>query len=139
MDRRPVVCPVFCRPKRVIGRAITMEYVYFVGTVAAASLIVFLLVKVVVSLRYSGRTRRAGLDPIPPLKKTISGLSDKEKEELAFQSNLDSWQKKYHTQRGWFGSASGSQPLEGQKYTFTPPEPRQVGRKPRKSFELLPD
>lgn len=117
---------------------IIMEYVYFVSTVAAAGLIIFLSWKYGTG-RKPQQLSKAGMAAAPPLKKTISGVSEREQEELGLEGKLDAWQRNFYVKRGLIKAADEEQPLSGQKYTFTPRSATRTLPKRSARFEMLPD
>jgi len=109
----------------------TMEYVYFVITIAAGSLIFGFVWHIRVSGWKGGSSIFAGQPKsdsneksFPPLKKTINGLSRKELEQINFQGRIDVWQKDHEVRRTRLNQSAV--PLSGSKYTYTPPEKRRV-------------
>lgn len=116
-----------------------MEYVYFVSTVAATGLIIFLSWKISTVGNSQQTSRPPGLSAAPPLKKTISGVSEREQEEVSFQSKLETWQKSYHVKRGWYDASDDQPPLSGEKYSFSPRLANRATPQRSNRFELLPD
>lgn len=108
-----------------------MEYVYFVITIAALGSLLGLYWKVC-EARKQGRSLFSGhrdmgvnLEPPPPLKKVISGLSEKELEQIRFQEKVEIWQRGIGV-RSAFQTPSGHQSLNGKKYTYEPPRKSRV-------------
>ena len=108
-----------------------MEYVYFVITIAAGSLIFGLIWHIRVSGWNGGSSIFAGQPKsnsneksFPPLKKTISGLSRNELEQINFQGRVDVWQRDHEVRRTRL--VHFDVPLSGKKYMYTPPEKRRV-------------
>ena len=108
-----------------------MEYVYFVITIAAVSLIFGLVWHIGVSASKGSSSIFVGQPKsdsnekyFPPLKKTISGFSIKELERINFQDRIDVWQKDHEVRRTRLNQSAV--PLSGSKYTYTPPEKRRV-------------
>jgi hypothetical protein len=108
-----------------------MEYVYFVITIAAGSLILVLVWRIGISGWKDGSSNLARqpksslkAKSIPPLKKTISGISIKELEQIHFQDRIDVWQKDHEVRRTRLNQPAV--PLSGSKYIYTPPEKRRV-------------
>ena len=102
-----------------------MEYVYFFTTLAAGSLVLALVWRLGVSV-WKGRQPNNDLnaEPFPPLKKTISGLSIKELEQIDFQDRIDVWQRDHEVRRA--GLVHSDVPLSGKKYTYIRPEKSRV-------------
>jgi len=103
-----------------------MEYIYFVLSIAAVGLILDFSWKKIVMGRKSkmsgiSKRKNTGLieDPIPPRKRTISGLSIAELDQIEFQSRIDEWQKSHATPRFLFTRPARS--LNGKKYTYDSP------------------
>lgn len=69
-----------------------------------------------------GRTHHSknGLpdEPIPPFKRTISGLSEEELKRLELERNLDVWQRNFQVHRAYLNNKVDA--LQGEKYTFVP-------------------
>jgi hypothetical protein len=107
-----------------------MEYIYFMGCVAAVGAIVLLFWH----FRDLGRSWLFGThgasegsgQAVPPFKKTISGLSEKELERINFQDRLEAWQKAHEARYNHFHSSNDA--LKGKKYVYEP-----TGRKSERS------
>jgi hypothetical protein len=109
----------------------TMEYVYFIISIAAGCLVLVLVWNISVSVGKGDRSlfaRKPGnclnADPIPPFKKTISGLSRNELDQITFQDRIDVWQKDHEVRRTRL--IHSDVPLSGKKYIYTPPEKSRV-------------
>lgn len=109
----------------------TMEYIYFVLSIAAVGFIVnFSFKKIVLGRksRVSGISKRqnTGLieEPIPPRKRTISGPSIAELDQIEFQSRIGDWQKSHATPGFLFTRSEES--LNGKKYTYDSPHKSRV-------------
>lgn len=106
----------------------TMEYVYFVITIAAGSLVLVLVWHIGVSgwNAVFSRQPKSNLNavPIPPLKKTISGVSINQLEKINFQDRIDVWQREHEVRRNQLNHSDV--PLSGKKYIYTPPEKSRV-------------
>ncbi|MBT8052748.1 MAG: hypothetical protein HKN57_01455 [Xanthomonadales bacterium] len=103
----------------------TMEYLNFILSVAAVGLC-FVFWHFYRSRSHAGGSifsrpvsMGAKLEQAPPLKKTISGPSEKELEELAKQAQVEKWRRADPVQRAWLNRPS-TDSLEGQKYTYIP-------------------
>jgi hypothetical protein len=103
----------------------TMEYFNFVITIAAVSLVLVLVWRLGVSV-WKGKQPNSDLNakPFPPLKKTISGLSRKELEQIDFQGRIDVWQRDHEVRRNRLNDTDV--PLSGKKYTYIRPEKSRV-------------
>ena len=66
------------------------------------------------------RRRKNGLpdDPIPPVKRVVSGLSDSAMKQVEFEQKLDSWQRNFEARKAQFSDNVTA--LQGTKYTFVP-------------------
>lgn len=102
-----------------------MEYIGFTMIVAAGGAIFcwFWLRSYRAGMKTgSGHARQAGNGlpepPIPPFKRTISGSSAAELQQLEFQRRIDEWQRR-HPVLG-FRYNSHLDKLKGEKYTFVP-------------------
>jgi len=104
-----------------------MEYIYFVISIAAIGFFLFLYWQI----SAIKRKNRALLDdsarfePAPPLKKTISGPSEKELEQIRFQEKVEMWQRGFGVRHAW-QNRSNHQSLNGTKYTYEPPKKSRV-------------
>jgi len=102
----------------------TMGYVGFTIFIAASGAIIAWYWYRSYLARANGsagnRLNRNGLpdDPIPPFKKTISGLSEAERKRLEFEQRLERLQKNY--QAGTMQLYTRVDSLQGTKYTFVP-------------------
>lgn len=67
----------------------------------------------------------AKVEQAPPLKKTVSGPSEKGLEELIMQRQVEKWRKADPVPRAWLNQAQAGS-LEGQKYTYVPPRQSRV-------------
>jgi len=67
----------------------------------------------------------AKVEQAPPLKKTVSGPSEKDLEELIMQRQVEKWRRADPVQRAWLNQAHAGS-LEGQKYTYEPPRQSRV-------------
>ena len=107
----------------------TMEYIYFVISIAAIGFFVILYLQISATKRKNRGLRideSARLEPAPPLKKTINGgPSEKELEEIRFQEKVEMWQKGFGVRHAWYSRAS-HQSLNGKKYTYEPPRESRV-------------
>jgi len=67
-----------------------------------------------------GRYLKNGLpdDPIPPVKRTISGLPETELKHIEFDRKLEAWQRGFEARRTHFNN--NVEALQGRKYTFVP-------------------
>jgi len=105
-----------------------MEYVYFVITIAAGSLVLVLVWHIGVSgwnAVFSEQPKsNSNAAAIPPLKKTISGVSINELEKINFQDRIDVWQRDHEMRRTRLNQSEV--PLSGKKYTYIPPEKSRV-------------
>ena len=109
---------------RVNRRAMIMEYIYFVLSIAAICFCVLLSQK----SRFSAHTGRVALtkprgsgvntEPAPPLKKTVSGPSEHELESLEQEKQVEKWRKADPIQRRW--THRSADPLGGRKYVYVP-------------------
>lgn len=122
-------CPDRLRQRCVTGRdrrrAMTMGYIGFTIFIAASgALIVWFWYR---SYRAAKNARfgrachtRNGLpdDPIPPFKRTISGLPEAELKRIEFEQKLDGWQRGFEVRKSQFNNTH--QALQGTKYTFVP-------------------
>jgi len=101
----------------------TMGYIGFTIFVAASgALIVWFWYRsnnAAKNTRY-GRYCKNGLpdDPIPPFKRTISGLPEAELKHIEFEQKLDLWQRGFEARRAKFNN--NVEALQGTKYTFVP-------------------
>lgn len=118
-----------------------MDYIYFVFCVAALGLVVAFCWRLFVVRSEPAINLEDG--PIPPFKRTVGGLSEKELEHIRFQSRIDVWQRDHEVRRT---SAENSRdPVDGRKYEFVPSQNsraetlRRTVRQPRfrHQFELL--
>lgn len=102
-----------------------MEYFQFVITIAAGSLVLVLVWRLGGSV-WKSRQLNSDLNakPFPPLKKTISGLSRKELEQIDFQGRIDVWQRDHEVRRNRLNDTDV--PLSGKKYTYIRPEKSRV-------------
>jgi hypothetical protein len=106
----------------------TMEYIYFVSSIAAIGLFVILFWRISATSRKNRALldESARLEPVPPLKKTINGgPSEKELEEIRFQEKVEMWQRGFGVRHAWH-NRSNHQSLNGQKYTYEPPRKSRV-------------
>jgi len=120
-------CPDRLRQRRVIGRgrrrAMTMGYIGFTIFVAASGALIGWFwhrsYKAAKNARY-GRCGKNGLpdDPIPPFKRTISGLPEAELKRIEFEQKLDAWQRGFEVRRAHH--SNNVEALQGTKYTFVP-------------------
>lgn len=99
-----------------------MDYIYFVVSIVAVGFILNFAWKKIVLGRKSRRSgiskrQNTGLieDPIPPRKRTISGPSIAELDQLEFQNKIDAWQKGHQVRQPFFNRSDRS--LEGENYT----------------------
>jgi len=103
-----------------------MEYVSFTVIVAASgALIAWLWYR---SYRAGIEARRFGGgyvsknglpdEPIPPFKRTISGLSEADASQMQFNQRIDVWQREYESRRLQFNN--NVEALQGMKYNFVP-------------------
>lgn len=113
---------------RVGRRAMTMEYIFFVISIAAVGLLIILFWQIGVSSRknsgsLSARQHNvsASTELAPPFKKSISGLSAKELERIEFQEKVDIWQRGHQA-----STNRTAEPLSGTKYTFVPQQKSHV-------------
>lgn len=99
-----------------------MEYIYFVISIAAIGLFVVLYWHISATRRKNRALLDASarLEPAPPLKKTISGPSEKELEQIRFQEKVEMWQRGFGVRHAWH-NRSNHQSLNGKKYTYEPP------------------
>jgi hypothetical protein len=111
---------------RVSRRAIVMEYINFILSIAAVGLC-FVLLQKNRSRTHAGslfltkpRGSGANAGPAPPLKKTVSGPSEKELEALEMEAQVEKWRKADPIQRRW--SNRSADPLSGKKYAYVPPQ-----------------
>ena len=102
-----------------------MGYIAFTMIVAASgALIVWFWHRSYTADRYArfgrGSRSRNGLpdDPIPPFRRTVSGLSDAEKKRLEFEENIDVWQRRFESRKAALNNNVDT--LQGEKYTFVP-------------------
>mgnify|MGYP001815563292 FL=1 len=113
-----------------------MEYIYFLLFVAAIGLIFssygianMINNKKTESSIFSGRRNDvSNAEAIPPVKKTISGLSAREIEHMRFQERIDIWQKEHEVR--YAKLFKSSEPVTGKKYTFKPPQKTRVVQRP---------
>jgi len=111
-------------PFRNDRRAMTMGYVGFTIFIAASGAIIAWYWYRSYMARANGRTgnglNKSGLpdDPVPPFKRTISGLSEAERKRLEFEQKLERLEKNY--QAGTLRLYSRLDSLQGTKYTFVP-------------------
>lgn len=108
-----------------------MEYLYFVGIVAAVASI-FLVLWRFSSLRktfFGGHDTGLNKERIPPVKKTVCGLSEKEREQIEFQQRIDVWQRDFEARRSQFNHAYTS--LQGEKYRYEPPKEKRAVTRPQ--------
>ena len=116
-----------------------MEYIIFISTIAATGVLVLLVGKVVYTKRHRGHAGYFEHEPAPPRKRTVSGQSRTERAEEQFKARLDAWQTRFYTRRHLPSESGNRDSLEGEKYTFVPPEPRQKPEKNGQVFQLLSD
>ena len=108
----------------VYGRAMTMEYVFFIAVLAAVGLITSIIWRIFVSGTLlnsfgSGAPRHPLHDaPIPPFKRTISGTPKPERDQVRFQEKLDAWQRAHDSRLSRVERPSI--PVNGMKYEFVP-------------------
>jgi hypothetical protein len=57
-------------------------------------------------------------EPIPPFKRTVSGLSEAEAKRIEFEQKLDVWQRGFEARKAQFNNTHHA--LQGTKYTFVP-------------------
>lgn len=98
-----------------------MEYISFTVIVAAGGALIFWI-------WYRGYTAEAnstaargnGLPeaPVPPRKRTVSGQTDTETEQIAFQRRMEEWDAAFQARRGKLNGYAHS--LKGTRYTFVP-------------------
>lgn len=119
-----------------------MEYIYFVGSIAAIGFFVILYWQISVAKRKRSAllNESARLEPAPPLKKTISGPSEKELEQLRFQEKVEMWQRGFGVRHAC-QTRSNHQSLNGTKYTYEPPRKSRVEERkaPRRSASASQD
>jgi hypothetical protein len=103
-----------------------MEYINFILSIAAVVLC-FILLQIHLSRARGDATlftkqhvTGASRESAPPLKKTISGPSEKELEELVIEKQVEKWRNIDPIQRRW--SNPSADPLGGKKYTYVPPQ-----------------
>jgi hypothetical protein len=103
----------------------TMGYIGFTIFVAASgALIVWFWYRSYRSAKNArfGRAchTRSGLPdaPIPPFKRTISGLPEAELKRIEFEQKLDVWQRGFETRKAQLNNTHHA--LQGTKYTFVP-------------------
>jgi hypothetical protein len=120
-------CPDRLRQRCVNGRdrrrAMTMGYIGFTIFVAASgALIVWVWYRSYTANRNAryGRYLKNGLpdDPIPPFKRTVSGLPEAELKRIEFEQRLDGWQRGFEARKAQFNN--NVEALQGEKYTFVP-------------------
>jgi hypothetical protein len=103
-----------------------MEYLYFVLSIAAVGLCFALLQKSRSRTHAGGlfltkpRGSSVNLELAPPLKKIISGLSEKELVALEAEEQVEKWRKADPIQNKW--SNRSVDPLSGKKYTNVSPQ-----------------
>jgi len=101
----------------------TMGYIGFTIFVAASGALIvwfwYRSYKAAKNARF-GRYCKNGLpdDPIPPFKRTVSGLPDTELKHIEFDQKLDAWQRGFEARRAHFNNNADA--LQGTKYTFVP-------------------
>ncbi len=102
-----------------------MGYWYFFIFIAACGLVIIgygLFVDYVDNggkLSFIGQANNTLLqDPVPPLKKTISGLPDPDIKRDDLLGGVDIWQKEHERRRSSFDSATHS--MHGTKYQYKP-------------------
>jgi hypothetical protein len=103
-----------------------MGYVAFAVIVAAGGALVLWLwwrhYRLLGRMPSFGRARYAAnglpFDPIPPLKKTISGPSERDRERWAFEEQIEAWQKSFRSR----GDHNDTNPhvLKGNAYHYVP-------------------
>jgi hypothetical protein len=106
----------------------TMEYLFFVISIAAIGFFVIFYWQISTTKRKNAGSRTdesARLVPAPPLKKTISGPSEKELEEIRFQEKIELWRRGFGVRHAWQNRVH-QQSLNGKKYTFEPPRKSRV-------------
>jgi hypothetical protein len=106
-------------------RETTMGYVGFTIFIAASGALIFWFWHRTYNSRQSaglgqGRLLKNGLpdEPIPPLKRTVSGQSESEQKEYQLLDRIDAWQKSYEARRHRFNN--NVEALKGTKYTYVP-------------------
>lgn len=124
-----------------------MEYIYFVLSVAAVGLTLILLWRLFVTKSFSIVSGQHGIDsgaePIPPLKKTVSGLSKKDMDQIELQTRIDIWQTSHAVRR--MRGVETDDPVSGKKYEYVTPKKSRAKRIARRvpvarfeqQFELL--
>lgn len=101
-----------------------MEYVYFVSFIAALGLVLIAFWRMGIAWSKDGSSffsRQANIgphtEPAPPFKRTISGLAEKELEEIRFKEKLENSQKHIGVQ------------LEGKRYSYVPQQKSRITRR----------
>lgn len=134
----------FCSGRlRIRRRAMIMEYIYFVFSIAAVGMGLALLWRIGNAILSGQQTDLPGRERIPPTKKTISGLSQIELDQIELQGRIDAWQTAHEVRRDQFKKAA--EPVSGRKYEYIPPPKNRAATSRRKEqvlqlgrrFELL--
>jgi len=120
-----------------------MEYIYFVFSIAAVGMGLALLWRIGNAILSGQQNDLPGRTRVPPTKKTISGLSQIELDQIELQGRIDAWQRGHEVRREQFRKAA--EPVSGRKYEYVPStksraatssRPAQVSQFGRR-FELL--
>jgi len=106
---------------RVRRREMTMEYVGFTIFIAASGAIIIWFWHRYATVPDARSRREKGAlpqEPIPPLKRTVSGPRPKELEQVEFLDRIDVWQKEHQVQQERYARSLES--LNGTKYCYQP-------------------
>lgn len=95
-----------------------MEYIYFVFTIAAVGTALALLWRTGNAILSDRPNDLPSRERIPPTKKTISGLSQLEMDQIELQGRIGAWQKAHEVRRDQFKKAA--EPVSGRKYEYVP-------------------